>query len=40
MTIKNTINEEMVDAVSRCDSKIDTHNIRRWCSKIESEYLT
>lgn len=21
MTIKNTVNEEMVDAVSRCDSK-------------------
>ena len=40
MTIKNTVNEEMVDVVSRCDLKIDTHNIPRWRLKIESEYLT
>ncbi|KKL04037.1 hypothetical protein LCGC14_2620090 [marine sediment metagenome] len=40
MIIKNVVKEEMVDAMSRCDSRIDTHNIRRWRSKIEIEYLT
>jgi len=40
MTIKNAVNEEMVDAVSICDSRIDAHNISRCGSKIENESLT